>query len=299
MQRRWWSVGFLAVLPWLSGCLYHTHKVEKTTLAGPAMDATVAQLVNGVNDRYAAVTSLTATVDFQATTGGARQGKQTDITPFRGYILLRKPAMLHVIALLPVVRTRAFELTSDGKTFKLVIPPKSRAVVGSNTVTKPSTNGLENLRPDIFLDSVLVKSIEPEGLVYLTSSSETRRQGKKLVETPEYDLHIGEEDPQATDGLKVHVLKPTRVIRFSRLTLLPIGQDIYGADGGVETHVEYGPYKQFGTAHMPSSIVIQRPREAYQITITVQKVLINQQPPLPDKQFELKIPSDYKVQNLQ
>ena len=287
----------MAVLPWLSGCLYRTHKVERTTLAGPAMDASVAQLVNGVNDRYAAVDTLTATVDFQATTGGARQGKQTDITPFHGYILLRKPAMLRVLALLPVVRTHAFDLASDGQTFKLVIPPKSRAIVGSNTVTKPSTNGLENLRPDIFLDSVLVKSITPERLVYLTSTSETRRQDKNLVETPEYDLHIGEEDPQATDGLKVHVLKPTRVIRFSRLTLLPIGQDIYGADGGVQTHVEYGPYKQFGTAHMPSSIVIQRPREAYQITISVQKVLINQ--PLPDKQFELKIPSDYKVQNLQ
>ena len=60
-------------------------------MAGPAMDASVAQLVNGVNDRYAAINSLTATVDFQATTGGARQGKQTDITPFHGYILLRKP----------------------------------------------------------------------------------------------------------------------------------------------------------------------------------------------------------------
>jgi len=95
----------LAVLPCLSGCLYHTHKVEKTTIAGPAMDASVAQLVNGVNDRYAAINSLTATVDFQATTGGARQGKQTDITPFHGYILLRKPSMLRVLALLPVVRT--------------------------------------------------------------------------------------------------------------------------------------------------------------------------------------------------
>jgi hypothetical protein len=297
MQRRWWSVGFLAVLPWLSGCLYHTHKVEKTTLAGPAMDASVAQLVNEVNDRYSAVNSLTATVDFQATTGGARQGKQTDITPFHGYILLRKPAMLRVLALLPVVRTHAFDLASDGQTFKLVIPPRSRAIVGTNKVTKPSANALENLRPDIFLDSVLVKSIEPERLVYLTNTSQTQRQGKKLVETPEYDLHIGEEDPQATDGLKVHVLKPTRVIRFSRLTLLPIGQDIYDADGGVETHVEYGPYRQFGTAHMPSSIVIQRPRESYQITISVQKVLINQ--PLPDKQFELEIPRDYKVQTLQ
>ena len=285
------------MLPWLSGCLYHTHKVEKTTLAGPAMDASVAQLVNEVNDRYSAVNSLTATVDFQATTGGARQGKQTDITPFHGYILLRKPAMLRVLALLPVVRTHAFDLASDGQTFKLVIPPRSRAIVGTNKVTKPSANAVENLRPDIFLDSVLIKAIEPDRLVYLTNTSQTQRQEKKLVETPEYDLHIGEEDPQATDGLKVHVLKPMRVIRFSRLTLLPIGQDIYDADGGVETHVEYGPYRQFGTAHMPSSIVIQRPREAYQITISVQKVVVNQ--PLGDEQFVVKIPSDYKVQTLQ
>ncbi|HEX6770948.1 MAG TPA: hypothetical protein VF126_02910 [Acidobacteriaceae bacterium] len=290
-------MGLLAVLPWLSGCLWHTHKVERTTQAGPAMDASVAQLVNGVNERYGAITSMTATVDFQATTGGAREGKQTDITPFHGYILLRKPAMLRVLALLPVVRTHAFDLASNGKTFKLVIPPKSRAIVGSNTVRKPSTNSLENLRPDIFLDSVLVKAITPQRLVYLTSTSETQRQGKKLVETPEYDLHIGEQDPQATDGLEVRVIKPTRVIRFSRLTLLPIGQDIYGEDGGVQTHVEYGPYKQFGMAHMPSTIVIERPREAYRITITVQKVVLNQ--PLGDEQFALKIPSDYKVQNLQ
>jgi outer membrane lipoprotein-sorting protein len=297
MQRRWWSVGLLAVLPCLSGCLYHTHKVEKTTIAGPAMDASVAQLVNGVNDRYAAINSLTATVDFQATTGGARQGKQTDITPFHGYILLRKPSMLRVLALLPVVRTHAFDLASDGQTFKLVIPPKSRAIVGSNKVTKPSTNALENLRPDIFLDSVLVNSITPQRLVYLTSTSETRREGKKLVETPEYDLHIGEEAPAADTHLEVRVIKPTRVIRFSRLTLLPTGQDIYDQDGGVETHVTYGPYRQFGTTHLPSSIVIERPRESYRITISVQKVVVNQ--PLGDEQFVLKIPSDYKVQTLQ
>jgi outer membrane lipoprotein-sorting protein len=297
MHSRWWSVGLLAVLPWLSGCFYHTHKVEKTTLAGQPMDATVAQLVNEVNDRYDSINSLTATVDFQATTGGARQGKETDITPFHGYILMRKPAMLRVLALLPVVRTHAFDMASDGKTFKLVIPPKSRAIVGSNTVTKPSTNALENLRPDIFLDSVLVKSITPQRLVDLTTTSEIHREGKTLVETPEYELHIGEETPMADTHLDVKVIKPTRVIRFSRLTLQPSGQDIYGADGGVETHVEYGPYRQFGTARMPSSIVIERPREAFRITITVQKVVLNQ--PLGDEQFELKIPPTYKVQNLQ
>lgn len=297
MQRRWWSVGFLAVLPWLSGCLYHTHKVEQAMLAGPAMDASVAQLVNGVNDRYAAVTSLTATVDFAASTGGPRQGKQTDITSFHGYILLRKPAMLRVLALLPFVRTRAFDLASDGTNFKLVIPPRSRAIVGTNQVTKPSANALENLRPDIFLDSVLVKSITPERFVYVTSTSETQKDGKKLIETPEYELHIGEESMQQDNHLQVRVIKPTRVIRFSRLTLLPIGQEIYDQNAEVETHVEYGPYKEFGTVRMPSTILIRRPREAYQITITVQKVTVNE--PLPDKQFELQVPSDYKVQTLQ
>jgi outer membrane lipoprotein-sorting protein len=297
MQRRWWSVGFLAVLPWLSGCLYHTHKVEKTTLAGPVMDASVAQLVNEVNDRYSAINSLTATVDFQATTGGARQGKQTDITPFHGYILLRKPAMLRVVGLLPVVHLHAFDMASDGKTFKLVIPPRSRAIVGSNTVTKPSANAMENLRPDIFLDSVLVKSITPQCVVYLTETSETHREDKKLVETPEYDLHILGETSTPDTHLDVTVAKETRVIRFSRLTLLPIGQDIYASDGGVETHVEYGPYKQFEGARMPSSIVIERPREAFRITITVQQVVVNQ--PIKDDNFALKIPPAYKVQTLQ
>lgn len=297
MQNRWWSVGLLAVLPFLSGCLYRTHKVTKTTLAGPAMDASVAQLVNGVDDRYAAITSLTATVDFAASTGGARQGKQTDITPFHGYILLRKPAMLRVVGLLPLVRTQAFNLASDGINFKLIIPPRGRAIVGSNTVTKPSANALENLRPDIFLDSVLVKSITPERLVYLTRTSDTRQDGKKLVETPEYELHIGQEAPEQDDHLQVHVVKPTRTIRFSRVTLLPVAQDIYDQAGEIETHVEYGPYKMFGTSHLPGEITIQRPREAYQITITVQKVTVNT--PLDDKQFELEIPSSYKVQTLQ
>jgi hypothetical protein len=101
-------------------------------------------------------------------------------------------------------------------------------------------------------------------------------------------LHIGEPAPAQDPKLQVHVLKPTRVIFFSRLTLLPVGQDIYDDEGEIETHVEYGPYKDFGSMRLPSTIMIQRPREAYQITITVQKVAVNQ--PLNDEQFALKIP---------
>ena len=296
MQRQWLSVGLLAVLPWLSGCLYHTHKVIQPTQAGPAMDASVVQLVNGVNDRYAAIQTLKATVDFAASTGGAKQGKQTDITPFRGYILMRKPAMLRVLGLLPVVHTRAFDLASDGNTFKLLIPPKSRAVEGSNAMTKRSDKPLENLRPDIFLDSVLVPGIAPDRLVYLTGTTETHGTGKQQIETPEYELHIVEETPQQNDHLQIRMITPVRVIRFSRVSLLPIGQDIYDKDGEIATHVEYGPYKEFGTVRLPGTILIQRPRESYQITITMQTVTVNQT--LNDDQFQVQIPTTYQVQQL-
>ena len=46
------------------------------------------------------------------------------------------------------------------------------------------------------MDSVLVKSISRRGGLPDQCIGDDR-QGKKLVETPEYDLHIGEEDPQA------------------------------------------------------------------------------------------------------
>lgn len=298
MQKRWLKVWLLAVLPGLTGCLRHTRKVQQAHLAGPALNADVAQLVDGVNERYQAIQSLNATVEFTASTGGARQGKQTDYTSFRGYILLRKPEMLRVLGLVPVLHTRAFDLASNGMTFKLLIPPKSRAIEGSNAVMKPSANALENLRPSLFFDSVLVRNITPDRLVYVTTDSSTRRdpKGKELVETPEYDLHVVEEKPPAHVNAPVRVVEPTRVIRFSRLDLLPLEQDIYDPDGNVATKVTYGPYQNFGSAKFPSTITIERPLDAYKITVTVQKLTLNQT--LADDQFQLKIPEGVQVERL-
>jgi hypothetical protein len=299
MHKHWLSACLLAVLPALSGCLYHTHKVQQPQLAGPAMSATVAQLVNSVNQRYDSIQSLNATVEFAASTGGARKGKQTDITPFRGYILLRKPNMLRVLGLVPVLHTRAFDLASDGTTFKLLIPPRSKAIVGTNSVTQKSPNALENLRPDIFLDAILVRSITPGRLVYLTTHDEIVRDAKtkQLIETPEYDLLIGDERPaQQDEGLGVRVIRPTRVIHFSRLNLMPQEQDIYDDQGEVATKVVYGPYQDFSGFKYPSWIRIERPLEEYQILVTVQKVTANQ--PLSDEQFQLTIPPSYQVTKL-
>ena len=94
----------------------------------------------------------------------------------------------------------------------------------------------------------------------------------------------------------MRVVEPTRVIRFSRLNLMPVEQDIYDADGNVATKVLYGAYQNFGSARFPSTITIERPLESYRITMTVQKLALNQT--LADDQFQLKIPEGVQVQRL-
>jgi outer membrane lipoprotein-sorting protein len=298
MRRDWWK--FLALLvPALTGCLSHTHKLQQPKLAGVALSADAVQLVEGINHRYDQVSSLTATVEFAASVGGAHKGQETDYTSIPGYILFRKPKMLRVLGLVPVLRTHAFDLASNGEKFTLLIPPRSRAIIGSNAVTKPVANPLENMRPEFFLEAILIHSISPDRIVSLTNSSATTvdTKNKQLLETPQYELTVLNPGKEEGSPGVVKVFQARQVIKFSRINLMATEQDIYNKDGDMETQVLYGPYLTFNGVLYPSTITINRPLEEYRIALTVEKITFNQ--PLPDEQFESKVPAGYKVQSME
>ena len=297
MRRDWWKLLAL-VMPVLTGCLSHTRKLQQPKLAGTAMNADAIQLVEAVNRRYEQVNSLTAPVDFAASVGGAHKGKQTDYTSIHGYILFRKPQMLRVLGLVPVLRTHAFDLASNGNTFTLVIPPKSQVIQGSTAVTTHAANPLENIRPAIFLDSLVIHSIAPDRIVSLTNSIATALdpRSKQLIETPEYDLAVlNPGSPGEPSGL-ARVAKPQRVIHFSRVDLMPTEQDIYDSGGDVETQVLYGPYQTYNGIPFPRTITINRPLDEFRLVLTIEKVTFNQ--PLSDEQFQSEVPKGYKLQKL-
>src|SRR3984885_3564005 len=298
MRRDW--LKFLALLvPVLTGCLSHTRSLQKPIVAGPVLNADAVQLVEAVNRRYDQVTSLSATVDFAASVGGAHKGQETDYTSIHGYIRLRKPQMLRVLGYLPVVRLRAFDLASDGQNFTMLIPPHSRAILGSNSVTTPAANPMENLRPEVFFDSILIRSISADSIVSLTNSSQTKLEPKtkQLIEQPEYDLTVLKPGARSSSPGLPQLGTPLRVIHFNRINLLPTGQDVYNAAGDLETQVVYGPYQDFNGTQFPGTITIDRLLDELRITLTVEKLVLNQ--PLADDQFELKVPADYKIQKLQ
>jgi hypothetical protein len=292
-MRGFWFRAIALCLPVLTGCLSHTRKLPQPKMPSVVQTADVQQLVSNINKQYASIETLNATVEFQASVGGEQKGKVTDYTSVKGYILLRKPEMLRVLGLLPVVSTRAFDLASDGSSFKLLIPHENKAIIGSNTVSKASAKPLENMRPYVFFDSLLIHGINPDDLLSLTADTRTELDPKKkqLLLEPEYNLGVFRKNADS------NVLVPVRVIHVSRVDLLPSGEDIYDKDGHIQTQAVYGPYESFGDFSYPGSITIKRPIEETQIVITFQKVTVNQT--LPDKQFQLDIPAGTQIQNLQ
>src|SRR5262249_4453322 len=164
---------FLASFP-LSGCLFRTHKVPQELAPVALKTANKAELVDYINLSAGKINTMQATVDIDTAVGGAKKGKVTEYEQIRGYVLARKPAMLRMIGLLPFIRSRAFDMVSDGREFKLYIPPKNRFVVGQNNVVTPNPQQpLENLRPKVIYDALLLREIGPDEKPVLEDGTET------------------------------------------------------------------------------------------------------------------------------
>lgn len=279
--------------PVLTGCLVHTHSVLKMRPPDVVLDATLDQLLTQVDVRYAQIQSMTATVHISTSTGGSLQGEVKESLALTGYIILGKPEQIRVIIELPLGVGQVLDMVSDGSTFKMLIPHKDCAIVGSDVVTNSSQKGLYSLRPAVILDSLLIHGLRPDEIVSMTQDSrviENPRKRKDLLQDPDYDIEFLSQ-PQGQVASTLHV------IHIDRMNLLPWRQDIYNAEGKVETQAFYSNYKKFGTIDFPSKIVIQRPLDELGLTITIDKATFNQK--LLSDQFDLgPIPANYVVQNM-
>lgn len=288
------SLPALALPFLLSGCaMISTHRKLPVPIAPAVVQtATPEQLVARLNEGWDNLQTLTVRVQLQLSVVQSSIGRATDYTSIPGIILLRKPSMLRVYGQVPVIGTRALDMVSDGKNFKLWIPSKSKVFEGSNKLHEKSANLIENIRPDFFFDALAVRGVDPEDDYGVAADSETLEDASKkhLLFTPEYNLTIMQPKPGTRE------FKPLRVVTFHREDLLPYEQDLYDDQGNLETHVSYANYQSFGGDKYPSTITIKRPNEGFQIVLTVQSVKENQ--PLKDETFQLEIPAGTQVQNL-
>lgn len=293
-RRNRWSIYLLSAPLLLSGCSLVPMKRHLPVPKPPAqtLTATPEELVARMNQRWNDFENLTATVDIHLTLLKPQLGLATDYPDCRGWIVMQKPENLRVVGQL--LGARIFNMASDGKTFTVLIPLKNKAFTGPTELTKRSENPFENIRPGFFFDAMMVRGLDPEDYYARISDTETIEDAAKkhLYTMPEYVLSITK---HASDGSRLD--KPVRVITFHRDDLLPSNQDLYDAQGNLESQVSYSAYKDFGGTQYPTKVLIRRPLEGLQISLTVEKVDKNQS--LPDGEFTIPIPPGTQVKHLE
>ena len=282
----------LAVVVPLSGCLFRSRKPTLLMSTAQLQNASFEQLVSKIDQDAAKMQTLNATVDLAGSTGGSKKGKITDYQEIKGYILLRKPDTLRMIGLFPIVRNRAFDMVSNGETFKLWVPPKNKFYVGRNDVINPnSKQPLENLRPQHILDALLLRQIDPKNeIAVLEQGNETVLDPKthKDVLQPDYVIDVIRKSDK---GWFL-----SRKIYFNRIDLQPHRQVVYDKNGNVATDASYEDFKDYSGVQFPAIIHIFRPQEEYAVTLTIEKMTMNQ--PLTEEQFALNQPPGAQVVRL-
>jgi len=285
------AAGIFGVLPALTGCLVHKHSVLKTHPPDVVLNATLEQLLDSTRNRYDELNSMQLTMEISTSTGGATQGLVKEYISFKGYIIVGKPDNIRVLLQVPLLSSKALDMVSNGKNFKMLIPPQHCGIVGSD-VSPPSQKGLYSLRPGVILDSLLIKARDPDQVVSMTQDSRVvanPHKRKDYIQEPDYDIEFLSE-PNGP------VARTLRVLHISRVNLLPYRQDIYNEEGKVATQASYSNYQKFGNIEFPTKIVIQRPLDELGLTIVITKPTFNQ--PLQPDSFDLTIPSGFATQNM-
>jgi hypothetical protein len=285
----------LAFLP-LAGCLLRTpHPAQLRMSTADLKVATLDQLVEAINDNAARLQTVKATVDIDVSLMRKDKEKDKDVPKelpqSHGYIRVRKPEMLRMIALVPVLRTTFLDMITDGASFRASYPSKNWFLVGSNQVVKPSPDLMWNLRPQPILDALLIRAINPE------TEKAILYQGMEIVKDPKTHKDVQQADYEvlviATDSLGEYL---SRKIVFSRTDLVPHEQIIYDREGREVTRARYENVVDRDGIKFPNLIAIQRPVEQLSVNLAILDLKLNGT--LPNDQFELAQPPGSKLINV-
>lgn len=239
-------------------------------------------LLRVIAKQYAAVHDFNATVDMVPAQGSAEKNHITEYKDVRAFILYRKPADIRIIGLLPVVRNKAFDMVSNGASFKLYLPTKNRFITGRNETEQRSENALENLRPHHFLDALVVRPVDPTTTKLLLENFTDEGNAFYIV----HEIH------ESANGQ----LNLLRTIWFNRLDLQLARQLIFDGACNILSDARYSEWHAYDNVPFPKHIEINWYREESAVVIDVVKMDINKG--VSDDKFVLDQPEGTTLQIL-
>ena len=282
LSYSWLALGIL--FAGLSGCaVQRRERLPPAILAPVLQKATLEELLAKVQQQQKDIQTLNATVELQPSVTSMSKGEIVHYRDVRAFLLIRRPASLRMIGQSPVVRNTAFDMASDGETFRLYIPSRNRFIMGKSQGGKRSESALENMRPQHLLNALLW---EPPEAGKEEAVLEAAQEGKKAY----YVVHILHRSKEGNLSL-------ARKMWFERQGLTLERLQIFDDSGEAVTEVQYANYAGFSGVSYPQRIVLDRPQDRYGMILTISKIEFNQ--PLDDDKFLLEQPPGTKLIDLE
>lgn len=242
----------------------------------PELSATREELNSRITNLYHAINSFQATVQMTPSVGSVYKGKINEsIVEVRSFVLFRKSDTIRIQGQAPVVFTKVFDMVSNGTDFKLYLTSKNLFFEGSaKEPATPSTNALENLRPDAFLSAMLIRPLDP-------ATENSILEDDTDEDTALYKLHFLR---TGRDG------KPllARSVWFDRLDLSIVRQKAFNEKGEIVSDTRYTKWQPYNAVMFPSHIDLNRYVDGYGVTMDILEMQMNKA--LTDEQFVLNQP---------
>ncbi len=265
----------------LSSCLSHLRPISRGPHPGSAalLTATKAELIKRTADAYDSVQTLSATVDLQASLGSVYKGQIKDYSDINAFIDFKKPGYVRVVGLVPVVRSTAFHMVSDGSEFKVSLVVQKKFIEGQNDAPGNSKNKFENIRPQTFLSALLVQPVDTKNELTLLADDTTENGSY-------YQLAVIR---KIGEDIYAH-----RRITFDRVNLQITEQREYDETADIVSLTRYADYKVYENVRFASKIEITRPKDDYGLSMVVEKLEMNK--PIADSKFLLSRPEGTELQ---
>ena len=190
-----------------------------------------------------------------------------------------------MIGCFPSCATRRSTWSATAANSSCRFRPRTSSTSGTTTSCNPAGNPLENLRPQVIYNALLLPEIDPKNeIAVLENSTEIiyDAKTKKNLEQPDYVIDIIHRTGNdwysgAQDRIRPHQPGP------------PSADHLRPERVNVATEATYQVYQDYNGVSFPDVIEINRPQEEYSIRLTVEKLVINEQ--LRDDQFALTQPA--------
>jgi len=270
------SCGIFSVL------LFRKKKISRNGRPANSQSLMVAScddLVARISKIYEAINSFQTTVMMTPSVGSVYKGQINEIPDVKAFVLFRKHADIRIQAQLPVVRSQAFDMVSNGADFRFFLNNKNLFFEGANNAPATSKNRMENLRPNAFLSSMLVRPPDKNESPMLTDQTDS--------ENALYILHL-------VNKLDNGDLRESRQVWFDRVDLTIRRQISYDPAAAIISDTVYTAWQDYNGVSFPSHIDISRPIDAYGVVMDVVQMQMNK--PLTDQQFVLPRPEGSQLQ---